>query len=62
MFLLHASEAIECLLKQRAFVVKKIGMHDGSDEAMKGKGQYSWSKYQGPHEAWKAAKQAAFWA
>ena len=49
-------QAIEVLLAARAFVVKKAG--SVSDETMgtPQTGQCTWSKYDGPANAWRTAK------
>ena len=54
-----ASKAIECLLKNKAFVVKKLG-GDGPDNP-KARGQYTWSKQGGASATWEVAKKAARW-
>lgn len=56
-------EAIEILLRNRAYVVKRVGTEDGAgsgDRSLKGK-QYTWSKHGGPMEAWDKAVEAAGW-
>ena len=55
---LHAvlsAEAVEVLLRQEAFVVKRGGGGAGS------KGQISWKKHPTVAQAWDAAKQKANW-
>lgn len=53
-------EVIECLLKNKAFVAKKKGENAPEDHPHE-LGQYTWSKYGGPHKAWKKVKEAVFW-
>ena len=55
----QACKAVEVLMRQRAFVVKKIG--SGAASANAGRGQITWSKFNSPAEAWAAAKEKANW-
>ena len=57
MFCHKKAEAVECLLKTRAFVVKRTS---GQPETRKG--QVTWSKYASPCLAWREAKhRSGFW-
>lgn len=55
------SEVVECLLRSRAFFVKRVGESKDGSTSDSGKGQYTWSKYGGAQGAWDAAKKAAAW-
>ena len=55
------SKAIEVLLKNRAFCVKRIGNNAGEGFDHKKKGQYTWNVHGGIDKTWEIAKQAAFW-
>lgn len=54
------NEAIEVLLKSRAFVVKRFGggVREGDAAA---KGQYTWAKHGGVFKCWAACKKVARW-
>lgn len=48
-----AAQAIEVLLKTKAYIVKKLAK-DFEDSGRVG--QVTWSKYKGPQSAWEEAK------
>ena len=52
------TEAIECLLKNRAFVVKKTSRLHHAPDTLK-TGQVTWSKFGGIEAAWQEAKRRA---
>ncbi|CAK8988089.1 30S ribosomal protein S6 [Durusdinium trenchii] len=54
----RSGAAIEVLLKQRAYVVKRLSS-DLPADANAGKGQVTWSKYGGPVLAWQEATRRA---
>ena len=68
LFLVHQpAQAIEVLLKSRAYVVKRLAsaeMDSLADQEIRGRlGQVTWSKYGGPSKAWTVAvSRAGFWA
>jgi len=60
----HGAQAIEVLLANRAFVVKRVGLISGQDDsgappADRKSGQVTWSKYKTTGAAWEIAKQRA---
>eukprot|EP00435_Cladocopium_sp_Y103_P029053 s1416_g7.t1 len=56
------SEAIEVLLRARAFVIKRVASEDGSSSGSSAAyRQFTWSKHGGPTNSWNVAKEAAGW-
>ncbi len=56
-------EAIEVLLRNQAYVLKRIGPEQGAEGgkvSLKNR-QWTWSKHGGPVRAWEAIKEAAHW-
>lgn len=59
LYLMKASnlaQVVECLLKQKAFVVKKVSDTNENTENFK-KGQVSWNKFGGVEQAWMVTKE-----
>jgi hypothetical protein len=51
---------IECLLKTRAFIVKKLTANpEKSEDPTLKRGQVTWNKYDGATGAWQEAKRRA---
>ena len=54
------AQVIECLLKIRAFTVKKLTANpEKSEDPTLKRGQVSWGKHDGVNSAWKEAKRRA---
>lgn len=56
-------EAVEVLLRNQAYVLKRIGPADGDEGgkvSLKNR-RWTWSKHGGPVGAWEAIKEAAHW-
>ena len=55
-----SAQVIECLLKTRAFIVKKVTANpEKSEDPTLKRGQVTWNKYDGPSGAWQEAKRRA---
>ena len=55
-------EAVEVLLRARAFVIKRVVSEDGaSSGSCTSYRQFSWSKNGGPANSWNLAKVACGW-
>ena len=55
------TEAIEVLLKAKAFVVKRVGGGSEEEDHSDVKGQYTWSKHGGVSNCWDVVRKAARW-
>lgn len=55
------AEAIEVLLKSKAFVVKRVGGGSKEEDHAGVKGQYTWSKHGGVSQCWDVVRKAACW-
>lgn len=56
------SEAIEVLMRSKAYVVKRLGSEDMKGVTCPAKGgQFTWKKHGGAVEAWQKATSAARW-
>lgn len=53
------TKVVECLLKTKAFVIKKVANRQ-DDPALRA-GQVTWSKFGGCQEAWQECKRRAGW-
>ncbi|CAK9059113.1 30S ribosomal protein S6 [Durusdinium trenchii] len=54
------NEVVECLLKTRAFVIKRANSNI-AQPSKKPTGQVTWSKFGGPEKAWLETKLRAGW-
>ena len=58
----HHPEAVEVLLRARAFVIKRVASEDGASAgSCTSYRQFSWSKHGGPTNSWNLAKVASGW-
>lgn len=58
----HHPEAVEVLLRARAFVIKRVASEDGASAgSCTSYRQFSWSKHGGPTNSWNLAKVSCGW-